>query len=523
MKDIIKELYIDDGKFQYEAVKRARENKGKINQYLLDEISDIIQNLGTDGVAPLFLDYAIYLLAEFREKRLFLLLIDLLDRPFVNTLDCIGMGIMDKLPSIMASVFDGHFEGMERILENKDIDGYCKARVMSFYQYCYKQDLIKKDDLIAYLRKLVKLYDYNDDWMYQEIMSLVADLHIIEMIEDVKVMFSYNVINLRYRGGYDDFIDDIFNYDDIYVEKINLVESVEKSMTWWNCFSDKEEESSVDYDKVFDAFQKIIEKDVVSYQKVGRNDLCPCGSGKKYKKCCWKKKDTLLPYQGYIDKTLARYPKRDGVKGEVDFYSYYKEDYIKIDQLLYKGLKRKEIPLTIKRNLRVEEKIDLDYLSQAYELIKEVIFKQSFKTIDEYDSEVSIHFSLYHFFQKYSELIIHKIDNPKSEWVIKLGDLLDFFYEHFELEDEREGLFLDRKNAFYSLSKRYEEGIEFFLGKLSTCCDKYDVYSSLFDEYMGYYDYDEAMRKIDELIEGEKDKQLKMDLEELRLEFMDEE
>ena len=23
-------------------------------------------------------------------------------------------------------------------------------------------------------------------------------------------------------------------------------------------------------------------------QKVGRNELCPCGSGKKYKKCCLK-------------------------------------------------------------------------------------------------------------------------------------------------------------------------------------------------------------------------------------------
>ncbi|MFN4197385.1 MAG: SEC-C metal-binding domain-containing protein, partial [Caldimicrobium sp.] len=23
--------------------------------------------------------------------------------------------------------------------------------------------------------------------------------------------------------------------------------------------------------------------------KVGRNDPCPCGSGKKYKKCCWPK------------------------------------------------------------------------------------------------------------------------------------------------------------------------------------------------------------------------------------------
>ena len=23
--------------------------------------------------------------------------------------------------------------------------------------------------------------------------------------------------------------------------------------------------------------------------KIGRNDLCPCGSGKKYKKCCLRK------------------------------------------------------------------------------------------------------------------------------------------------------------------------------------------------------------------------------------------
>ncbi|EYE87159.1 hypothetical protein Q428_14900 [Fervidicella metallireducens AeB] len=27
---------------------------------------------------------------------------------------------------------------------------------------------------------------------------------------------------------------------------------------------------------------------VIIGEKVGRNDLCPCGSGKKYKKCCGK-------------------------------------------------------------------------------------------------------------------------------------------------------------------------------------------------------------------------------------------
>lgn len=25
-------------------------------------------------------------------------------------------------------------------------------------------------------------------------------------------------------------------------------------------------------------------------QEIGRNDPCPCGSGKKYKSCCWIKK-----------------------------------------------------------------------------------------------------------------------------------------------------------------------------------------------------------------------------------------
>jgi uncharacterized protein YecA (UPF0149 family) len=31
-------------------------------------------------------------------------------------------------------------------------------------------------------------------------------------------------------------------------------------------------------------------KIVRNLDKVGRNDMCPCGSGKKYKKCCGKDK-----------------------------------------------------------------------------------------------------------------------------------------------------------------------------------------------------------------------------------------
>jgi len=38
----------------------------------------------------------------------------------------------------------------------------------------------------------------------------------------------------------------------------------------------------------FDFVRELKEIDKKKYNKAGRNDLCPCGSGKKYKDCHWK-------------------------------------------------------------------------------------------------------------------------------------------------------------------------------------------------------------------------------------------
>ena len=42
-----------------------------------------------------------------------------------------------------------------------------------------------------------------------------------------------------------------------------------------------------DLEPIFgDDGELVIDEPVVARAKVGRNDPCPCGSGKKYKKCC---------------------------------------------------------------------------------------------------------------------------------------------------------------------------------------------------------------------------------------------
>jgi len=42
------------------------------------------------------------------------------------------------------------------------------------------------------------------------------------------------------------------------------------------------------------AFRKSVVTDPRKVMEIGRNDPCPCGSGKKYKECCIAKGDRFL-------------------------------------------------------------------------------------------------------------------------------------------------------------------------------------------------------------------------------------
>jgi len=36
--------------------------------------------------------------------------------------------------------------------------------------------------------------------------------------------------------------------------------------------------------------------------KIRRNEFCPCGSGKKYKRCCMSGQQQAIPMDSWIDK-----------------------------------------------------------------------------------------------------------------------------------------------------------------------------------------------------------------------------
>ena len=61
--------------------------------------------------------------------------------------------------------------------------------------------------------------------------------------------------------------------------------------------------------------------------KIGRNDLCPCGSGTKYKKCCLMVAEDDNPVKSWIDDDPVRYwIEDDGIHIEGHFAPISSED-----------------------------------------------------------------------------------------------------------------------------------------------------------------------------------------------------
>ena len=59
-----------------------------------------------------------------------------------------------------------------------------------------------------------------------------------------------------------------------------LIDDVEKEIAWWACFEENKKRKW-NLPKV-----RFVPPPAKARIKVGRNDPCPCGSGKKFKRCC---------------------------------------------------------------------------------------------------------------------------------------------------------------------------------------------------------------------------------------------
>lgn len=452
VKEIIENLrYNKDGKFQKESVLEAKKKIKEVTKELLKELEKVANNINScvkepDYILPL---YAFYLLAEFKEKKAFPIIVKIITYKNQDEVDyLLGDLITGDLRKILASTYNGDIDSLYSIITNIELNEYIRSAAFKSLEILQKYNIISKDKVINIIENMLENELKEDDSIViSDIVVYIAENKLYNKIELVKKLYKEYRIDEQMIGEYEEFVDGIYG-DKEPLEEKNMIEDTIKSLSWWACFDQDNDKKEFNFE---DFAKKLIEyenKEIERAKEIGRNDLCSCGSGKKYKKCCMNKKEiqVVTPADLYIKKSLKDYPKET-------LKLYYDAESVEIDEKLYQVLKHKAIPLWIDRNYTEELRRNTKNMEEAIELIKEKCKKEKINTVKEFDEKIAIHFNLNEVINKYFNIL----DNTRNVGIEEIQDKkVDFLIQMiqiFEIEKEY------KKTYINNIIERYlEEG-----------------------------------------------------------------
>lgn len=179
----------------------------------------------------------------------------------------------------------------------KDIDIYSKNIVskaisqMVLYQKC-DADLAKK----IYHKLLTKFNNTNPDELdptyVAMICSDVVECGFSDLEPIIKELFDKDIPELQYSGNFEQllrFKNKNINEFRLDIGFTNIFNFYTDVITTWFGYRSDEENKEIE-EKMFNSLLSKLNPKLptIKESKIGRNDPCSCGSGKKYKKCCGK-------------------------------------------------------------------------------------------------------------------------------------------------------------------------------------------------------------------------------------------
>jgi len=184
-----------------------------------------------------------------------------------------------------------HGDELRAMVEDEKLDEYCRNACVDALTCLVAWGEQPRADHVAWLRGLLasKLRSVPANaHVFGGVVSAACDLEAWELRPEVEAAYA--------RGEVDDgFVDLKFFLDcqagkrrsqwQAFCESHQPIADVADATKWLDTPPPKDDPSSASLDEDLD----IVADSAFPYiapPKVGRNDPCPCGSGKKHKKCC---------------------------------------------------------------------------------------------------------------------------------------------------------------------------------------------------------------------------------------------
>lgn len=224
-------------------------------------------------------------LGQFKAKEAALPLFDMMKRYMVEDMDDFAA---EELPAVIALIGIDILPQLQEALTNEVLDEYLRSLVAFVIGHIPLTYPEKRAQCIDMLLAELSAYKPHQRLLNALIVSELVSLKAVETLDVVRTAFAQNVVKLDLMG-------------DIEAVEILFGVRTERSTPGRNWFAaeqvydnelgawyNDEYTDAFNDDEYIDDFDNTIGEFTVvkSEPKIGRNDPCPCGSGKKYKKCC---------------------------------------------------------------------------------------------------------------------------------------------------------------------------------------------------------------------------------------------
>lgn len=382
--------------FPKEAFRIITENKEEAIPYLREAISYAIgKGMDLDENYQLHF-YALYLLGEFQDRDSFSTIMKLVSLPDDTVDRLIGDCITEDLNDILYNTYDGDIELLKKSIQDRNINEYVRSAMLDVMGQLYLDGSLEEGEWREFLKQNVhdgREYDY----VYNVIGYAICQCHFFDMLPEIRYMTDNDLIDEITMGKYDSYVDAMFEYRENESRFCKDSFKAADILRHWAMFSESEDDipGEMDFDKQISMMEKEWDKPVPK-KKIGRNDPCPCGSGKKYKYCCLNKPKEGLDLMESSEeraKWLKNYPYTgtERIDSRIYLADYFDEASIETDKILYLALMNRP-GLIWNRDIEAKEKRAEGYLYLAFQRCMERMEKEQISSFAEYDKKYSIHY-----------------------------------------------------------------------------------------------------------------------------------
>ncbi len=256
-----------------------------------------------------------YLLWEFQAKEALPAILAAVPGEAGYTIFCDA--ITEFLPALLATLANDNLPAIDAHIANREFDAYSRSAAARSYVYLVRDGVLTRAEAVNRLRTYLRAeFDKPAGEFASWLLFTLCELYPLEALEDIREAYARGIIDeyiippsnveKAMEGG-----EAKFQERQAELGPTHLDDTVEL-LREFPYFQPRQEQPKVGPGRTLDPATSKVSRTDDDYQlanvdarasfptssstvrdespRIGRNDACPCGSGKKYKKCCLRER-----------------------------------------------------------------------------------------------------------------------------------------------------------------------------------------------------------------------------------------